>query len=165
MQRRRFYCGLILFFLAFLLSSTVLVRADVIEQLLVVVDGEPYTLTDFKSYAKAQMGREFPAGDLNQLGKEDQEVIEQFITDKMLASEVKQAGIKVGDEDIENYITQIKDKNQINEPQLREALTAQGISWEKYPRRSGPRSKRATSIRTSGNGSTSPPKTSTVITI
>lgn len=129
MQRRWFWCGLVV--LAFLSFSPAL-PAAVIEQVIVVIDGEPHTLTDFKNYARKQMGRDFPAGDLNALGKEDQEVIEQFITDKLLAAEVKQAGIKVSDEEIDNYIAQVKEKNRINEEQLRQALAADGITWEKY---------------------------------
>ncbi|HTM08399.1 MAG TPA: peptidylprolyl isomerase [Verrucomicrobiae bacterium] len=129
MQRRWFWRCLVV--LACLLSPPAL-RAAVIEQVLVVIDGEPYTLTDFKTYARRQMSRDFPAGDLNALGKEDQEVIEQFITDKLLAAEVKQAGIKVTDEEINNYIAQVKEKNRINEDQLRQALANDGIAWEKY---------------------------------
>jgi peptidyl-prolyl cis-trans isomerase SurA len=106
--------------------------AAVVEQVLVVIDGDPHTLSDFKNYAKKQLGRVFPAGDLNALGKEDQEVIEQYITDKLVASEIKQAGIKVADEDINNYIDQVKEKNHISEEQLKQALAADGLSWEKY---------------------------------
>jgi len=130
-MRRSLYSGLG-FFLVVLLSVLSSARAGVIEQVLVVIDGEPHTLTDFKSYARKQMGREFPVGDLNALGKEDQEVIEQYITDRLLAAEVKQAGIKVSDEEINNYIDQVKEKNRISEEQLRKALAADGMSWEKY---------------------------------
>jgi peptidyl-prolyl cis-trans isomerase SurA len=128
---RQWFCGLFVFFLAFQPFVSP-VGAGVIEQVLVVIDGEPHTLTDFKSYAKNSMGREFPAGDLDALGKEDQEVIEQFITDKLLASEVKQAGIKVTDAEIDTYINQVKEKNNINEEQLKRALATDGLSWEKY---------------------------------
>src|SRR5436190_11799677 len=131
MQRRLLCCGLGLFLLLALLPF-VAARAGVIEQVLVVIDGEPHTLTDFKNYARRQMGREFPVGDLNALGKEDQQVIEQFITDKLLAAEVKQAGIKVTDEEINGYIDQVKEKNHIDEQELRRALAADGLSWEKY---------------------------------
>src|SRR5689334_16531354 len=131
MQRRSlsWRLGVLFFFLLPLFSSA---RAAVVEQVLVVIDGEPHTLSDFRTYGKNQMGREFPAGDLNALGKQDQEVIEQYITDKLLASEIKQAGIKVADEDINNYIDQVKEKNNLNETQLKQALAADGLSWEKY---------------------------------
>lgn len=131
MLRRSFCCGLFVFFLA-LQSFLSPAGAGVIEQVLVVIDGEPHTLTDIKNYARNSMGREFPVGDLDILGREDQEVLEQFITEKLLAAEVKQAGIKVADQDIDNYINQVKEKNNINEEQLKRALTADGLTWEKY---------------------------------
>ena len=132
MQRRRFCCGLVVL-LAWLVPLWALpATANVIEQVLVVLDGEPYTLKNFRDYAKNQMGRDFPAGDLKELVKEDQEVVEQFITEKLMAAEVKQAGIKVTDEEIDSYTAQIKEKNQINDEQLREALKRDGVSWFKY---------------------------------
>lgn len=131
MKRRKIYQGLAV--LAWIIFSCAFsASANVIEQIIVVLDGEPYTLSNFKEYAKSQMSREFPAGDLKQLGKEDQEVVEQFITDKLLAAEVKQSGIKVSDEEIGHYIDQIKQKNGINDEQLREALKREGVTWEKY---------------------------------
>lgn len=131
MKRRKIYHGLAV--LAWLiLSCASPLSANVIEQILVVLDGEPYTLTNFKDYARSQMSREFPAGDLKQLGKEDQEVVEQFITEKLLEAEVKQSGIKVSDEEIDHYIDQIKQKNGINDEQLKEALKQEGVTWEKY---------------------------------
>jgi peptidyl-prolyl cis-trans isomerase SurA len=131
MKRRKIYPGLAVF-AWIILSCAVPASANVIEQIIVVIDGEPYTLTNFKDYARSQMSREFPAGDLKQLGKEDQEVVEQFITDKLLAAEVKQSGIKVSDDEIDHYIGQIKQKNGINDEQLREALKREGVTWEKY---------------------------------
>jgi len=131
MLRRWFCYGLVVCLLGFQ-SFFSPARAGVIEQVLVVIDGEPNTLSDIKNYAKSRQGREFPVGSLDVLGKEDQDVLEQFITDKLLAAEVKQAGIKVSDEDIDTYINQVKEKNNINEEQLKRALAADGLSWDKY---------------------------------
>src|SRR5262249_3930915 len=132
MLTQRLSCGLGILLLALIGPFVSFVRAGVVEQVLVVIDGEPYTLSDFKTYAKRQMNLEFPVGDLNDLGKEDQAVVEQFITDRMLAAEVKQAGIKVVEEDIDNYINEVKEKNRIDEPQLKKALASEGVTWEKY---------------------------------
>jgi len=106
--------------------------AGVVDQILVVLDGEPYTLSNLKDYAGAKMGRLFPAGDLNRLEKEDQEVLEQFITDKLLAAEIKQGGIRVGEDEVDQYIAQIKEKNQLRDADLLEALKREGTTLEKY---------------------------------
>jgi peptidyl-prolyl cis-trans isomerase SurA len=106
--------------------------AGMVDQILVVLDGEPYTLSNLKDYASGQIGRQFPAGDLNRLEKDDQEVLEQFITDKLLAAEIKQGGIKVGEDEIDQYIAQIKEKNQLRDADLLEALKREGTTIEKY---------------------------------
>jgi parvulin-like peptidyl-prolyl isomerase len=106
--------------------------ARVVELVLVVVNGEPYTLSNFRDYARTRMGREFLTGDIDQVGKEDQEVLEQFITEKLLAAEVKLVGIRVSEEEIEHYIGQIKEKNRISDQELQAALSREGVSMEKY---------------------------------
>ena len=106
--------------------------AKVIEQVIVAINGDPYTLSDLKGFAKTKLNREFPRGDLNAIEKEDQEVLEQFITEKLLEAEVKRLGIKIGEEDIDNYISQIKQKNQLSDEDLRAVLAREGVTIEKY---------------------------------
>jgi peptidyl-prolyl cis-trans isomerase SurA len=131
MQRPRIRYSLILT-CSFIALYPLPAAARVVEQIIAVLDGEPYTLSNFQDYAKTHMGRDFPKGDLNQLEKEDKEVLEQFITEKLLAAEVKLAGIRVSEEDVDHYVDQIKEKNQINDEQLAAALSREGITLEKY---------------------------------
>lgn len=131
MLRQRTYCGLML--VAALLSLYPFpLLAKVVEQVVAVIDGEPYTLTSFKEYARTKMGRDFPTGDLNRIEKQDKEVLEQFITEKLLAAEVHLAGVKVNDEDIDRYIGQIKQRNHIGNEELAEALKREGTTMEQY---------------------------------
>lgn len=122
----------ILFFILPLLFVPASLPAKVIEQLIAVVDGEPYTLSNFGNYAKTKMGREFPTGDLNQINPSDREVLEQFITDKLLESEIREAGIKVTDEEVEQYIEQIKAKNRLTDDDLKTALGREGQTIASY---------------------------------
>lgn len=131
MLRQGIYCGLILA-AAFLSLYPFPLMAKVVEQVVVVIDGEPYTLSNFKEYARTKMSRDFPTGDLNRIEKEDQEVLEQFITEKLLAEEVKLAGFKIGEEDIDRYIEQIKQRNHIGSEELAEALKREGTTIESY---------------------------------
>lgn len=110
------------------LSST----AKVIEQIIAIIDGEPYTLSNFSEYATTRMNRNFPQGNLNQIGKEDQEVLEQFITEKLLEAEVRESGIKVTAEDVGRYIEQIREKNGITAEELKLALSREGVTMESY---------------------------------
>ncbi|MGH7828964.1 MAG: peptidylprolyl isomerase [Candidatus Binatia bacterium] len=106
--------------------------AKVIEQIIVAIDGEPYTLTNLKEYAKSRVGLEFPKGELNSIGQEDKEVLEQFITEKLVGAEVKRLGIAVSEADIDEYIAQIKERNGISDADLDETLRREGVGMEKY---------------------------------
>ena len=131
MLSQRIFSGLV-FLGALLLFYPSPLMAKVVEQVVVVIDGEPYTLSNFKEYARTKMNRDFPTGDLNRIEKEDQEVLEQFITEKLLAGEVKMAGFKVSEEDIDRYIEQIKQRNGIGDRELAEALKREATTIESY---------------------------------
>jgi peptidyl-prolyl cis-trans isomerase SurA len=123
---------LLLPFIGFIFFLPAHLPAKVIDQLIAVVDGEPYTLTNLGAYAKTKMGREFPTGDLNQINDGDRDVLEQFITDKLLESEIREAGIKVTDEDVDQYIEQIKAKNRLSDEELKAALGREGQTMAAY---------------------------------
>lgn len=131
MNRLRGHIGSVLVALLALFLPSLLFAA-VIEQVIVVIDREPYTLSDLRDYATTRMGRQFPSGDLNAIQAQDREVLEQFITEKLLADEVKRAGIGVSEQDIDQYIDQIRERNRISEEELKAALSREGVSIEKY---------------------------------
>ena len=118
--------------LFFLLAVPHAARATVVEQLIAVIDGEPYTLSNVKAYAQAKLGRSFPAGDLSQITAEDREVLEQFLTDKLLETEVREAGINVSDADVERYIEQVKKNNRLSDEQLKLALSREKHTLASY---------------------------------
>ena len=59
-------------------------------------------------------------------------MLEQFITDKLLESEIREAGIKVTDEDVDHYIEQIKGRNRLTEEELTTALSREGHTMAAY---------------------------------
>lgn len=130
MLRQRIYCGLLLG--ALLAFHSLPLMARVVEQVVAVIDGEPYTLSSFKEYARTKMGREFPVGDLNRIEKEDKEVLEQFITERLLAAEVKAAEIHISEGEIDHYIGRIKQQNRIGDEELAEVLKREGATMESY---------------------------------
>src|SRR3989338_4666605 len=130
MLRQRTYCSLLLG--ALLAFHSLPLMARVVEQVVAVIDGEPYTLSSFKEYARTRMGREFPSGDLSRIEKEDQEVLEQFITERLLAAEVKLADIRVSDAEVDGYIGRIKQQNRLGDEELAEILKREGTTMEKY---------------------------------
>jgi peptidyl-prolyl cis-trans isomerase SurA len=123
-------CSLIICLMIFLAPLSV--QGRVIEQIITVIDGEPYTLTNLASYAKSKMARDFPTGPLDKINGSDREVLEQFITEKLLDAEIREAGIKVTDQDIEIYIDQIKQKNRLTDAELKTALSREGQTLQAY---------------------------------
>ena len=122
--------GLLFFAFFSLLSSSA--PAKVIEQLIAVIDGEPYTLSNLGVYARAKLGREFPTGDLNKINAADREVLEQFITEKLLEAEVRESGIKITGEEVDQYIAQIKQRNRLSDDDLKKVLSREGQTVESY---------------------------------
>jgi peptidyl-prolyl cis-trans isomerase SurA len=118
--------------LFFLMGSPYAADATVIEQLIAVVDGEPYTLSNVRVYAKAKFNRAFPAGDLKEIGAGDREVLEQFLTDKLLEAEVREAGISVSDAEVERYIDQVKKNNRLTDDDLKLALSRENHTLASY---------------------------------
>ena len=121
-----------LLIIAVLLFLPLSVQGRVVEQIVTVIDGEPYTLTNIATYAKSKMAREFPIGSLEKINGSDREVLEQFITEKLVDAEIREAGIKVSDQDIETYIDQIKQKNRLTEADLKAALSREGQTLQGY---------------------------------
>jgi parvulin-like peptidyl-prolyl isomerase len=107
-------------------------QGRVVEQIITVIDGEPYTLTNLAGYAKSKMARDFPTGPLDKINGSDREVLEQFITEKLLDAEIRETGIKVTDQDIDVYIDQIKHKNRLTDAELRTALAREGQTLQDY---------------------------------
>ncbi len=120
------------FLLLILLSFPALTGAAVVDQLIVVVDGEPYTLTNVNTYAKTKMNRGFPTGDLSQINGSDREVLESFITEKLLDAEAREAGIVITDEDVNRYIEQVKKNNRLSDEDLKTALSREGQTLLSY---------------------------------
>src|SRR3970040_2414877 len=103
-----------IFFSLLLASLPALVSAAVIEKLIAVIDGEPYTLTNIKVLAMTKVKIEFPTGDLNSINDADRDILEQFVTEKLLETETREAGIKVSDAEVDEYIDQIKTRNKLS---------------------------------------------------
>lgn len=115
-----------------LLGTPSLASAAVVEQLIAVIDGEPYTLSNVKGFARTKAKIDFPTGDLDRINETDRDILEQFITEKLLETEIREAGIKVSDAEVEEYIAQIKARNKLSDDDLTTALRREGQSMASY---------------------------------
>lgn len=106
--------------------------AAVIEQLVAVINGEPYTLSNVSSFAKARAGGSFPTGSLQQINAADREVLEQFITNKLMEAEVREAGIRITDDDVDRYVDQVKKNNRLSDQDFITAIGREGLTLAGY---------------------------------
>jgi peptidyl-prolyl cis-trans isomerase SurA len=118
--------------LLLLLTFPAVAGAAVIDQLIVVINGEPYTLSNVNTYAKSKMSRGFPSGDLKQINPSDREVLEGFITEKLLDAEAREAGIVITDDEVNRYIEQVKMNNRLSDDDLKTALSKEGQTLLSY---------------------------------
>ena len=109
-----------------------MLTARVVDRLIAVIDGEPYTLRDVKQFTKTRLNREFPSGDLNPINENDGDALEQFITEKLLDAEVREAGIKVSAEEVNNYMDEVKKANRLSESDFKTILEREGMTLESY---------------------------------
>lgn len=62
-------------------------------------------------------------------------VLDKLIEDTLLQQRIDQLGLTVSEEDIEQAIQDVQDKNNVTRDQLKEALNAQGLTFEEYRER------------------------------
>jgi len=108
--------------------------AMLVEQVIVVIDGVPYTVSDLDQYAKTKTGAKLPTHEFTKVSQDAKSlvILEQFITDKLIAAEVKRLGVIVGDEQIDRFIEMIKERNQLTDAQLTMVLHRDGMDMERY---------------------------------
>jgi len=102
--------------------------AEVVNKIVATVDGEPVTLHEVQQFAEQNIrGRQLNAN------MDHMTILNAVITEKVVQREVTDKGIVVKDEEIDRYIDGIKQRNNnINDEQLKEALSAQGLTLETY---------------------------------
>jgi len=105
--------------------------ARVIEKIIVVVDGEPLTYSDFRKFAKIKLGRNPELQELT-AGQVSKEALEEFITEQLIRAEVKRMGIRVSERDVDNYIEAVMQRSNLTSADLRAALQREGVGMEQY---------------------------------
>lgn len=100
--------------------------ALLINRIVATVDDVPITMFELNRYgAQTIRGRELSATDRSAL-------LESLILDKIVSMESKAAGLEVPESEVDAYIDTIKERNQLDDLQLRQALEAQGMTYEGY---------------------------------
>ncbi|GAC1542202.1 MAG: hypothetical protein NVS2B9_09270 [Myxococcales bacterium] len=120
--------------LAALIFTASPARAELKERVAAVVNGQPIALSEVLDRLQVELQRinaqpEGPARD-----RERTEMIkrglDQLIEDKLIEAEATQLGVEVGEDEVQKQVEALAKQNNMDVAQFREAVQAQGTSWE-----------------------------------
>ena len=91
----------------------------------------PHTFSDFRKFADENLSQSVRLDELT-AGRVPEEWLEEFITNELVQAEVKGTGIRVREEDIDNYIKALREQNQLSPAQFASMLERQGKDRRRY---------------------------------
>jgi peptidyl-prolyl cis-trans isomerase SurA len=112
-------------FLFALLIATAPARGEIINRILATVDGDPVTMHELRKFAAADVR-------LRQANYDPGMVLDALITKRLIEKEVEAKGLSIGDAEVDRYIGNIRDRNQLTDEQLAAAVAQQGLTMEAY---------------------------------
>lgn len=101
------------------------VTGRTVNRIVALVDGDPITAYEVRRFAQ-----EDPR--IAQSGASPGDVLEIVITKKVLEKEIEAQGIRVTDVEIDRYVANVRQRNNISEEQLEAALAQQGLTRARY---------------------------------
>jgi peptidyl-prolyl cis-trans isomerase SurA len=114
-----------IFFLSiFLMLFSFAARAEVVDEVVAVVNSEVITRSELLRVAQVQFSNADPS--------RYREVLEKLIDQKLIDQATKDMPIKVSEKEIDEMIQGFKTNNKITDDQLKDALRQQGLTWEEY---------------------------------
>ena len=139
-----FYFFLLTSYLLIFLSSSffspepVLAQEEIIDRIVAIVNGEIITLFELneqvKPYLEKFRGKELGTAEKKAIWELKKQALDQMINDILLRQEAEKYKIKVSDMEIENFIRQFKQRNNLTEEQFLNQLKLQGMTREDYKR-------------------------------
>ena len=124
-------CLLVSLLLCILSSSSA--RAETIDRIVAIVDGDVITNSDIDS-TLAQHQRDVRGGVNRQMAEENvrREALDKLIDDLLLKHSIDKAKINIDDDDIARAVANVLRQNRLTPEQLKADLAAKGISYETY---------------------------------
>lgn len=114
-----------------LLGVTTPVSARLANRVIAVVDGFPITLHQYEQYIAHNTGGQ-SLGVLNEKQKID--ILDGLITDTLISMQAQQLGLNVTGQDVQAYMDQIMQANDLDQATLLAALAQQGLDEQGYRR-------------------------------
>lgn len=110
-------------------SDPALVAPEVVNRVVATIDGEPVTLFELRTFADQMRQRAGAGGDVP---ADDRAMLDELVLEKLLHKQIQEQGVAATDQQIDAYIMSIKERNKLDDAQLKQALAQQGLTWEAY---------------------------------
>lgn len=108
--------------------------AEIKDRIAAVVNGQPITLSDVAERLQVEMKRvdAMPEGPARERERADliKRGLDQLIDEKLIESEAASLNVEVAEDEVQKQVEALAKQNSMDVPHFREAVEAQGISWE-----------------------------------
>ncbi len=111
-------------------NDDLLASPEVVNRIVATIDGEPVTLYELQTFSAQMKQRASTGGE--QPPTDQRAMLDELVLEKIMRKQVEAQGVTATDQQIDAYIMSIKERNKIDDAQLRAALAQQGLSWEQY---------------------------------
>ncbi|MFL5420413.1 MAG: peptidylprolyl isomerase [Myxococcales bacterium] len=109
-------------------------RAELKERIAAVVNGQPITLSEVEERVGPELARVMQIPDEATRSRDKKSLLcqglEQLADEKLIESEAHTIGADVSEDEVQRGLEQLARQSNMEVPEFREALGAQGISWE-----------------------------------
>ena len=112
-----------------LLGTSAPASGRLVNRVIAVVDGYPITLHQYQQYILHNTGGQ-RVGALDEEQKKD--ILDGLITDTLISMQAQQLGLNVTRQDVQAYMEQIMEANDLDESTLLAALAKQGLDEQGY---------------------------------
>ena len=129
LQRGKSLSGLVVVMLVLGISTPA--SARLVNRVIAVVDGFPITLYQYEQYIVHNTGGQ-KLGALSEEQKTD--ILDGLITDTLISMQAQQLGLNVTGQDVQAYMDQIMQANDLDQATLLAALAQQGLDEQGYRR-------------------------------
>jgi len=107
------------------------VGSQVLDMVVAVADDEPISSSELRRFM-SQQGKTPPADLFAAPSAEVRRALQEIVIDRLMRKEAEEAGIRVGEEEINSYVAEIKRQNQVDDQGLEQMLLQQGTTLEDY---------------------------------
>ena len=106
---------------------------ETLNRIVATIDGEPVTQFELDKFREQQRNRAATAGVTDAVDAADSKaLLDELVLEKIIQKQIKAQGLTASDAQIDSYIQNIRERNNLNDAQLRAALAQQGMTWEQY---------------------------------